>query len=63
MSSPSSPLLLPTQINTITVCIEGKEAEGLAHDTIQRVYGALKTMLNYAVKRAVLSKSLAYSKR
>jgi len=34
-----------------------KEAEGLAHDTIQRVYGALKTMLNYAVKRAVLSEN------
>lgn len=34
-----------------------KEAEGLAHDTIQRVYGALKTMLNYAVKRSVLSEN------
>ncbi|MCF4010001.1 tyrosine-type recombinase/integrase [Rheinheimera sp. UJ63] len=32
-----------------------KEAEGLAHDTIQRVYGALKTMLNYAVKKGVLT--------
>lgn len=34
-----------------------KEADGLAHDTIQRVYGALKTMLNYAVKRSVLSEN------
>lgn len=34
-----------------------KETEGLAHDTIQRVYGALKTMLNYAVKKSVLTEN------
>lgn len=32
-----------------------KEAEGLSHETIQRAYGALKTMLNYAVKKGVLN--------
>lgn len=34
MSSPSAPLLLPAQINTITVCIEGKEAGVLTHGSV-----------------------------